>query len=232
MKRWIVGVVLLWLIVTGGFLWLSCWQIEDAARLGDAFGAVNALFSGLAFVVVLLTLRSQERQLKEQQEEIKKQNETLARQQFEATFFQMLRLFDEHRKALKFGDHVGLEALGRLRTNAFQRISKPLFEDMDALMRAQNYEVALGPYFRLYANLCLFIESAEIEDKRPYWHLIRDIITAPEATLIFFRCNSQEQYAPFLKAIIEHRGLLYNIRHDENWPMYNLSWDQKAFEAF
>ena len=90
MKRWIAGVIVLWLLVTRALVWVTKGDATEASQWGDAFGAVNALFSGLAFVVVLFTLRSQERQLKEQQEEIRKQNETLVRQQFEATFFQLM----------------------------------------------------------------------------------------------------------------------------------------------
>jgi len=77
-ERWlwlflkIGGVVAaLWIAITVGVLFVSNGQSAESAQWGDIFGAVNALFSGLAFTGVLVTLRVQ-------QIEIKKQNETLA----------------------------------------------------------------------------------------------------------------------------------------------------------
>lgn len=83
---------------------------------GDQFGAVNALFSGLAFTGLIYTiilqrkdLEIQRRDLKLQREEIalnrkemeeqtaefEEQNETLKIQRFENTFFNMLSQFQE-----------------------------------------------------------------------------------------------------------------------------------------
>jgi hypothetical protein len=73
---------------------------------GDMFGAVNALFSGLAFVGFLYTILLQRADLKlqkhehdlsraemaAQREQLVQQNDTLRLQSFESTFFQLLRL--------------------------------------------------------------------------------------------------------------------------------------------
>ena len=83
---------------------------------GDQFGAVNALFSGLAFAGLIYTIILQHRDLEiqrhdlklqreeialnrremeEQTAEFEKQNETLKIQRFENTFFNMLSQFQE-----------------------------------------------------------------------------------------------------------------------------------------
>jgi len=69
---------------------------------GDQFGAVNALFSGLAFTGLIYTiilqrrdLKLQREEMKEQTREFKKENETLKIQRFENTFFSMLSQFQE-----------------------------------------------------------------------------------------------------------------------------------------
>lgn len=83
---------------------------------GDQFGAVNALFSGLAFAGLIYTIILQRRDLElqrndlalqrqeleltrkemeEQTAEFEKQNETLRIQRFENTFFNMLSQFQE-----------------------------------------------------------------------------------------------------------------------------------------
>ncbi len=57
-------IVYIWIKVTGDIRWLMP-NLEASGQLGDSFGAVNALFSGLAFAAVVITLilqvRSQEK---------------------------------------------------------------------------------------------------------------------------------------------------------------------------
>ncbi|MEJ6023939.1 putative phage abortive infection protein [Ramlibacter sp. PS4R-6] len=69
-------------------------QSHEAMRgtFGDKFGAINALFSGLALAGVIFTILLQRRELRLQREDIEDQNETLRRQRFENSFFQLLSL--------------------------------------------------------------------------------------------------------------------------------------------
>lgn len=97
-------------------IWLGSWCLietyidsEDKGVFGDQFGAVNALFSGLAFAGLIVTLLYQKEELKLQREELaqtrgelkaqreefEEQNKTLKRQRFENTFFNMLSLQQE-----------------------------------------------------------------------------------------------------------------------------------------
>jgi hypothetical protein len=58
-------VVLLWLVFCFG---LQCWipSSEERGRFGDQFGGANALFTGLAFAGVIVTLLAQHRENKRQ----------------------------------------------------------------------------------------------------------------------------------------------------------------------
>lgn len=98
-------------------IWILSWLIIDysivdlSARgtFGDKFGAVNALFSGLAFAGLIVTLLYQKEELKLQRAELsetrnelnaqrlefQEQNKTMKRQRFENTFFNMLSLHQE-----------------------------------------------------------------------------------------------------------------------------------------
>lgn len=67
--------------------------------IGDMFGAVNSLFSGLALAGIILTillqrqeLILQRQELSDTREEFKTQNQTLKLQRFENTFFSLLKL--------------------------------------------------------------------------------------------------------------------------------------------
>ena len=104
----IIGVIAAW-----GLSWWLINKIIDCSTergtFGDMFGAVNALFSGLAFAGLIVTLLYQKEELKLQREELKdtrnelnaqklefqEQNKTMKRQRFENTFFNMLSLQQE-----------------------------------------------------------------------------------------------------------------------------------------
>ena len=109
-------IALAFIFVVGA--WYASWQLidsyvseESAARgqFGDMFGAVNSLFSGLAFAGVIIAIILQSKELKLQREELEQtreelkgqkdqlalQVESLEKQSFENTFFQMVRLHNE-----------------------------------------------------------------------------------------------------------------------------------------
>ena len=111
---WIIGVVA---IIGVLIIWIISWVLIDCiidcptnrGTFGDKFGAVNALFSGLAFAGLIITLLYQKEELKLQREELaqtreelkgqraefEEQNKTMRRQRFENTFFNMLSLQQE-----------------------------------------------------------------------------------------------------------------------------------------
>jgi len=82
---------------------------EDRALQGDAFGAVNALFSGLAFAGVILAILLQRKELSLQRQELQATREELSgqrlaleaqvkaaeAQRFDSIFFQMVSLHHE-----------------------------------------------------------------------------------------------------------------------------------------
>ena len=102
-------------------LYFGKWS--SGGEFGDQFGAVNALFSGLAFAGLIITILLQRRdlrlqrkdlkmqrkelqvtnkQLEGQKDQLEEQNKTLKVQRFENTFFQMLTQFQEIVNNLSF----------------------------------------------------------------------------------------------------------------------------------
>lgn len=109
---WIVVAIIGVLAAWGLSWWLINKNIDcstERGTFGDMFGAVNALFSGLAFAGLIVTLLYQKEELKLQREELaqtreelkgqreefEEQNKTMKRQRFENTFFNMLSLQQE-----------------------------------------------------------------------------------------------------------------------------------------
>lgn len=74
----VLAVFALWL---GSFLLITStiptW--ENRGQLGDLFGSVNALFSGLAFAGLIYTIFLQRNELRLQREELKLQREEMAK---------------------------------------------------------------------------------------------------------------------------------------------------------
>ena len=111
--------ILIWAPVCICSLWVFSWMLIDlwykhgtgdsVGTFGDKFGAINALFSGLAFAGLIMTLVLQKEELEAQREELKQtreelegqkkefeiQNKTLKCQRFENTLFNMLSLQQE-----------------------------------------------------------------------------------------------------------------------------------------
>lgn len=122
------------------------WIIEDSnwrGTFGDQFGAVNALFSGLAFAGLIYTIILQRRDLglqrndlklqreelaltrqemEEQTAEFEKQNETLRIQRFENTFFNLLSQFQEVVNSLSITIRENRENVEYIGRDVFQKL--------------------------------------------------------------------------------------------------------------
>lgn len=124
---WIVVAIIGVLAAWGLSWWLIHKNIDcstERGTFGDMFGAVNALFSGLAFAGLIVTLLYQKEELKLQREELaqtreelkgqreefEEQNKTMKRQRFENTFFNMLSLQQEITHNLSYENPIQDEA--------------------------------------------------------------------------------------------------------------------------
>jgi hypothetical protein len=122
---WLIGICLTYILANTPSL-IEEKLLSNSGLLGDTAGAINALFSALAFagtiyIIILqkkeLLLQHEEleqtrEELKKQREEFKEQNETLRRQRFENTFFQMLGLQQKIVESLKY-QHEYREEFGK-----------------------------------------------------------------------------------------------------------------------
>ena len=96
-------------------------KLEESGQFGDQFGALNALFSALAFAGLIYTIFIQKKELELQRDELRLtreemksqshefvvQNTTMKLQRFENTFFNMLNLQNQIVSQLKLdlGEH-------------------------------------------------------------------------------------------------------------------------------
>lgn len=136
-----ISVIVVWLLFWGGIdIFIS--DCTDRGTFGDKFGAVNALFSGLAFAGLIATLFYQKEELKLQREELQQtreelkgqreefeeQNKTLKRQRFENTFFNMLSLQQEITNNLFYQYEKEIDGHINLCTYKGREIFKEIYE--------------------------------------------------------------------------------------------------------
>lgn len=83
-KKWTTWVFILVLVLYLGYFSVMCWffpgNLEKRGQFGDMFGALGALFSGLAFAGLIITIMQQREDLKNQRDEINLQRQDLEAQ--------------------------------------------------------------------------------------------------------------------------------------------------------
>ncbi len=97
----ILAVILCWLLVPFVFYYISE-SLDKAGQLGDLFGIVNALFSGLAFAILIIELNFQRQELKltrqamtDQKDQLKAQSDELKKQNYENLYFNLLEIINQ-----------------------------------------------------------------------------------------------------------------------------------------
>lgn len=109
----VLGILGLWYYT---YIELKDLKPNERGTLGDMFGTVNALFSGLAFAGIIFTILLQRKELRYQRDELKEtraefiiQNKTLKNQRFENTFFNLLSLHHQIIEGIDFDTQVEKE---------------------------------------------------------------------------------------------------------------------------
>ncbi len=155
--------------------------LDERGTLGDMFGTVNALFSGLAFAGIIITILLQRKELKYQREELKAtrkefviQNKTLRTQRFENTFFGLINLHNQIVKDIDFEKHDLLSSTSEtfIGRDAFQQAFKELRQEL----KQSEFDIAykkvytrhstdFGHYFRNLYRIIKIIHSTEFVSK-------------------------------------------------------------------
>lgn len=181
-------------------------------QVGDMFGAVNALFSGLAFAGVIYAILLQKDQLiltkkelniiKEDfeltKDEFKKQNETFSAQRFDNTFFQLLNLHNQIVNDLEIDGAKGRDCFEKVREqikiihhyrNPHKDLCEPLNTSSieDAWEKSRNYSSKLDHYFKNIYHTYKFIKESELgdEEQQRYAMMVSAQLSAKELYVLF-----------------------------------------------
>lgn len=203
---------------------------------GDQFGAVNALFSGLAFTGLIYTIILQRRDLEiqrhdlklqreeialnrkemeEQTAEFEKQNETLKIQRFENTFFNMLSQFQEVVNSLTAsyksrGDEIVVDG---------REVFKVGFEDMSVfIIEKPENDKELRRYKGIKGTLKSeglegYVKADVPSNFDHYFRLLYRILKFVKDTPLISEFDDEYEYTSMLRAILS--------RYELVWLYYN-----------
>ena len=232
---WVIAIAVA--IVVGIIWWTlpkylsgSYTAISEKGSFGDMFGSVNALFTALAFVGLIVTILIQRKELQLQRHELmlqreemqgqkdqlKLQNTTFKQQRLESTFFELLRvhndivasLFTVHSSHERHGrDCLRIMVLKIQQITGDNRRSIRVDEIMDALN--ENEIPLLEQYFKQLYQTVKFIDDSEIEEKQRFANFIQAQLDYNELKLLAYKGLSK--HGKDFKAVIEKYGLLGNF---------------------
>lgn len=213
--------------------------VEKAGPAGDLFGAINSLFTGLAFVGLIGTMIFQQRELKLQRKELRLQREEVAhtrieiagqreqmelqnkqmqKQMFEQTFFQMLRVFNEYIQDINGPPRTGSDPRRGREQIGYMVSTIPLYSHsteevaVTYLKTYKDHRDALGGYFRLLYNIIKYVHSSKQSDKKLYTNIVRAQLTEFELYLLAF--NISTKVGSKFKANVEQYDLLKHCPGD------------------
>lgn len=217
------------------------------------FGAVNALFSGLAFAGLFYAILLQRQELALQREELslarqemqgqravlEAQSSTLKKQNFEDTFFRMLGIQSDIVREIDIrnGGNVvnqGRDCFKSFFSNRFgayfahrpdREIGLPRLREAYVEFFEKN-QADIGHYFRNLYTLIKFVDGSDVEDKRAYTNIVRAQLSSYEQLLLFYNCLTP--LGGDFKGFVERYALLKHMPTTELLDQQHLSFYEHA----
>lgn len=167
--EYLSGIIIVLVII--GLWCLTYYKLKDLepnvrGTLGDMFGTVNALFSGLALAGIIFTILLQRKELGYQREELREtrkefeiQNKTLTTQRFENTFFNLLSLHHQIIEGIDFDIQIEKENGQVWRTVGSKRDfeivtvkGRDVFKDKFEILNNSFSEIELKDFNNVYLS--------------------------------------------------------------------------------
>ena len=248
----------IWAMVPIITSWISIrWDPGTLGQWGDSFGALNAMFSALAFVAVLFTLKQQGEELRRQQRQILKAEQNQHRQRFEDNFFQLLAVIRENRQDVRFKFSKRYLAATPTATDTTKRghfAFRAAYREMEYWVQQQGateedlsceafaslyakkvhvrYESTLGAYFRLvYETLDRVDRDPHLseDEKDEFGNLVRGQMTSFEAAVA--GCNALNDFAKDFKRVVIRFRLLKYARTGEVYEQLTHHYPPETFQG-
>ncbi|WP_426008275.1 putative phage abortive infection protein [Aeromonas salmonicida] len=226
---------------------------NDLGPFGDVYGALNTLFSGLAFAGLIISIRLQSSELKETRNEMSRQStqfesqaKALDRQVFENTLFQLLGFNNQIINSANIDVKVALQAHELVHVYGNGREAfKSLYRYLVKLLKANQFTThsdtyvrfhndfgdTLGHYFRNIYQILKLIDASSFsaQEKKDYSNMLRAQLSKYELGMLFYNCISPLGSDKF-KPLLEKYEFLEHLANDFE-PTYSdlLSYNISVF---
>ncbi len=227
------AIVGLWLI-SGIIIIVSVGKWDHRGQLGDLFGAVNALFSGLAFGGIIYTIFLQQKEMKTQSEEFKaqgvefkkqsdafvKQNNLLATQSFESTFFNMTVAYEDTVKNFSSSlnnvwNSLEILVLKGEYTEGKDNL-KDAFENFSKVVDGPSYKVSHYVY-KHFALIVDFTNASEVNERGIYYTILKSKLRERDVQIMFFQyhLDTQAYHSPLWNVDLLGRSFVQDFISDK-----------------
>jgi preprotein translocase subunit SecG len=211
---------------------ISSYSMSSAAALGDSFGIVNALFSGLAFAGLIITVLLQ-------REELRESREIFKAQKFEDAFYRLLDFYRNNLNEISIdvdgGAKTGVAGLSyQLRkfqgAIASQENNNTTEDDSERLFERINY--ILKPQSRYLGTLESLLslvkkDVTDYEESKFYIKLIASQLTVHEVKYIFYRCLCTETDSELVELVDSTKLLHSRIKETDIPNKYIILYNQE-----
>jgi len=211
---------------------ISSYSMSSAAILGDSFGIVNALFSGLAFAGLIVTVLLQ-------REELRESREIFKAQKFEDAFYRLLDFYRNNLNEISITVEQkkvsGIASLSH-QLRKFQNVSKvpkgESFSDNDSEKLFEKINNILIPQSRYLGTLesllsLVMKDVSNDEDNEFYIKLIASQLTVHEVKYIFYRCLSMDTDSELVELIDKTKLLHFRINESDIPKQYINFYNEK-----
>lgn len=211
---------------------ISSYSMSSAAILGDSFGIVNALFSGLAFAGLIVTVLLQ-------REELRESREIFKAQKFEDAFYRLLDFYRNNLNEISITVEKnkvnGIASLSH-QLRKFQSISKApsgaSFSDSDSeklFEKINNILVHQSRYLGTLESLLSLVmkEVSNDKDNEFYIKLISSQLTVHEVKYIFYRCLYMDTDSELVGLIDKTKLLHFRINESDIPKQYINLYNEK-----
>ncbi|GFD87120.1 hypothetical protein KUL150_31790 [Alteromonas sp. KUL150] len=204
-------------VILGYFVilvWISFpieeWSIANAALLGDSFGIVNSLFSGLAFAGLIVTILIQREELKETREIFKSQK-------FEDAFYRLLDVYNRNLNDITIkSDKKTLAGVAGLSfqlnklQESMQCYSSFLNQRDEELVYRyeliQNINSILTPQSRYLGTIESILNLVDTgldsnEESHSYIMIVSSQLTVHEVKYLFYQCLVLSTEEPLVRLV-------------------------------
>ena len=260
--------VFLCAVITVFYCLISIWVLNDETYVVDiipqenikdgaefAAGLMSAL--ALAFVVFSIFIQHEElilqryelentrKELEGQKEEVKKQNKILKIQQFESTFFQLLKVYTDKINKIEIDvgtqKYASTDAMMRnfkfVSLNLHRMFENPSYDKQAFLKDFQNQSFLYREEFKSLYSLLYYVSVTNFLselDKKTYINILTNQLSLVEKAWLFFFAFDNNK----LKPLIEKYGIFKEIKEeiDDGEDLYYLMlehlnlYDESAYE--